>query len=145
MKKRYESLRNLESWVAEQNSLKIIEAEPESNQYDDEFLVQSSMIVSTITNAVMTKLLASVFALALTVLGVAFAQDDGIPMSKEAPLSKVTSMEILSGGKPYLGEVSCTLHCHFLTKKGISRNVIIYVTSGYVLLCTPVLGSNVLS
>ena len=43
----------------------------------------------------MTKLLASVFALALTVLGVAFAQEDGIPMSRQAPLSKVTSMRFL--------------------------------------------------
>ena len=53
------------------------------------------MIVLTKMNAVMTKLLVSVFALVLTVLGVAFAQDDGIPMSKEAPLSKVTSMRFL--------------------------------------------------
>ena len=43
----------------------------------------------------MTKLLVPVFALALTVLDVALAQDDGISMSGQAPPPKVTSMRFL--------------------------------------------------
>ena len=47
------------------------------------------MIVTTMKNAVMTKLSVSVFALALTVLG------DGISMSRQALSPKVTSMRFL--------------------------------------------------
>ena len=53
------------------------------------------MIVLTTMNAVMTKLLVSVFALALTALQVASVQEDGIPTSRQSLRPKVTSMRFL--------------------------------------------------